>query len=266
MRVKISHEVPKCLLEKSREFNDYDFCLPHLMDKNHEYADFFYESKKMGRYIIMDNSLHELGQAYDYSRLRHWLEELEPDEFIVPDVWLEKSQTLAQAKYWKQYEDLYENTTFVAVVQGKSFSEANECYSLLKDLGYKKIAFSYAADWYMGLAPYDSKYPDVGKMMGRISVIEDFYYKGTIKDNDRVHLLGCSLPQEFQFYKDYSFIESIDTSSPIMATLDNTLYSPEGLRYKPKSNLNNHFDIPKENIDMAVLKYNLTQFKEINQL
>ncbi len=31
-KVKISHEVPFCLLEKSREFNDYDYCLPHLMD------------------------------------------------------------------------------------------------------------------------------------------------------------------------------------------------------------------------------------------
>ena len=35
--MKISHEVPFCLLEKSREFNDYDYCLPHLLDQNEEY-------------------------------------------------------------------------------------------------------------------------------------------------------------------------------------------------------------------------------------
>ena len=57
--MKVSHEVPKCLLNNSREFNDYDYCLPHLLDEDKHYRDFFYESKKQGRYIIMDNSLHE---------------------------------------------------------------------------------------------------------------------------------------------------------------------------------------------------------------
>jgi len=32
--MKISHEVPKCLLNNSREFNDYDYCLPHLLDED----------------------------------------------------------------------------------------------------------------------------------------------------------------------------------------------------------------------------------------
>ena len=86
-KIKISHEVPFCLLEKSREFNDYDYCLPHLMDENEEYRDFFYKSKEMGRYIVMDNSLHELGEAYDSDRLIYWINEIKPDEFIVPDVW-----------------------------------------------------------------------------------------------------------------------------------------------------------------------------------
>ena len=45
-KVKISHEVPFCLLTKSREFNDYDYCLPHLMDENEEYRVFFQNSNK----------------------------------------------------------------------------------------------------------------------------------------------------------------------------------------------------------------------------
>ena len=38
--MKISHEVPKCLLNNSREFNDYDYCLPHLLDKDEHYRNF----------------------------------------------------------------------------------------------------------------------------------------------------------------------------------------------------------------------------------
>ena len=55
------------------------------MDENEEYRNFFYESKKQGRYIVMDNSLHELGEAYNTARLLLWIDEIKPDEFIVPD-------------------------------------------------------------------------------------------------------------------------------------------------------------------------------------
>ena len=33
----------------------------------------------MGRYIVMDNSLHELGEAYNTERLMYWINELTPD-------------------------------------------------------------------------------------------------------------------------------------------------------------------------------------------
>jgi hypothetical protein len=42
----------------------------------------------------MDNSLHELGKAYDTDRLLHWIDVLEPNEFIVPDVWQDQTATL----------------------------------------------------------------------------------------------------------------------------------------------------------------------------
>ena len=100
--MKVSHEVPRCLLLASQEFNDYDYCLPHLLDIDEEYKQYFYNAKKEGRYIIMDNSLHELGEAYKWDRLYYWIKELEPDEFIVPDVWMNYAQTHAQAKYWIQ--------------------------------------------------------------------------------------------------------------------------------------------------------------------
>ena len=32
--VKVSHEVPMCLLEKSKEFNDYQYGLVHLLEVN----------------------------------------------------------------------------------------------------------------------------------------------------------------------------------------------------------------------------------------
>ena len=61
----------------SQEFNDYDYCLPHLLDQDEEYKQYFLDAKKQGRYIVMDNSLHELGESYQWDRLKHWLYELD---------------------------------------------------------------------------------------------------------------------------------------------------------------------------------------------
>ena len=56
-KIKVSHEVPPALLHLSKHFNDYDYCLPHLLDENEIYRDYFLEAKEEGRYIIMYNSL-----------------------------------------------------------------------------------------------------------------------------------------------------------------------------------------------------------------
>ena len=41
MKPKVSHEVPLQLLSDSKQFNDYDYCLPHLLDIHPEYEDYF---------------------------------------------------------------------------------------------------------------------------------------------------------------------------------------------------------------------------------
>ena len=135
--VKVSHEVPLFLLEKSLYFNDYDYCLPHLLDENETYRNFFIEAKKSGRYIIMDNSLHELGKAYKTERLIHWIEELKPNEFVVPDVWENFEESCTNALTWS-IVDLPEEVTKVAVVQATTLHEAFECYKEYKKWVIKK--------------------------------------------------------------------------------------------------------------------------------
>ena len=259
--MKVSHEVPRCLLTASPEFNDYDYCLPHLLDQDEVYKQYFYDAKKTGRYIIMDNSLHELGEAYNHKRLIHWVKELEPDEFIVPDVWMNMSLTCAQAKYWKQFE-YPENTTPVAVVQGKDDGDAYKCFRILSDLKYKKIAISYGATWYNNLFPHVNK--DLGKALGRLNFVSRLFSSNVVTKYDRIHLLGCSVPQEFGWYRGFDFIESIDTSNPVMAALEGTMYNESGLIVKPKANMNDHFNMDFCDIEYELVIHNTTLFREIN--
>jgi hypothetical protein len=74
-------------------------------------------------------------------------------------------------------------------------------------------------------------------------------------------LLGCQVPQEFSWYKDMPFIETIDTSNPIMATLDGIQYGRNGLTEKPKSNMNDNFY--NTDIDYNLLDWNLRMFKKL---
>jgi len=261
--IKISHEVPLCLLEDSRKFNDYEYCLPHLLDEEPGYLEFFKQSKKEGRYIIMDNSLHELGEAYDSARLLHWIHELQPDEFIVPDVWEDMTNSVQNAEIWKEYE-FPEGVEKVVVVQATTLQEAFECTKMYKELGYKKICYSYGASYYNNICPHPNQ--DLGKALGRLFVISVLYNQGVLTENDRVHLLGCAVPQEFGWYEGIKCIESIDTSNPIMATLENTKYSNSGLYSKPKANMNDHFNMMYDEIDYNLLDYNLEKFKTINNL
>jgi hypothetical protein len=258
--MKVSHEVPLCLLEDSLDFNDYDYALVHLLDKDEDYANFFLQAKQQGRYIILDNSLHELGTAYHDSGLIHWVEKLLPNEFIVPDVWQDTTQSIVNARKWAQIE-LSKEVTKVAVVQAESLTGAMLCYQTYKDLGYKKIAFSYGADYYLDHSSHPNK--NIAKSLGRIQVISKMYEIGAILKTDRVHLLGCQVPQEFSWYKDMPFIETIDTSNPVMATLDSIKYGENGLTEKPKANMNDHFYTT--DIDYDLLDWNLKMFKKLTK-
>lgn len=261
--IKVSHEVPLCLLEDSLKFNNYQYCLPHLLDEEPAYEEHFRQYKKDGGYIIMDNSLHELGTAYDTERLWHWVNELEPDEFIIPDVWENKTQSIVNARKWIQYK-YPKNTLPVAVVQAETIHEAFECTQIYKDLGYKKIAYSYGASYYNDVCVHPNK--DLGKALGRIYVISTLYKQGVLTPTDRVHLLGCQVPQEFGWYQGIECIESIDTSNPIMAALEGICYTDSGLDKKPKANMNDYFYMLSDQVDYDILDYNLNKFRDINNL
>ena len=262
--MKVSHEIPFAYLEQSLKFNDYDYLLPHLYDKHIEYKEFFQrEGKKQRRHIIMDNSLHELGVPYSKGRMISIIEEVKPDEFIIPDAWEDSIKSMRNAKEWS-FIELPEGVEKMAVVQGKSFSDVVKCYQTYKWLGYKKIAFSYGASYYNDVFKHPNK--DIGKALGRLSVISDMIKMDLIGNKDRIHLLGCSLPQEFLYYKGIKQIESIDTSNPIMAAFDGVTYKDWGLDLKPTTKIDEVINKPFDPDVYIKLKHNVYKFKQINAL
>jgi len=87
----VSHESPISMLDESRSYNDYDYALVHLFEEEPEYYNFFKVSKTLGREVLLDNSIFELGHSFDPKKFAKYVEELEPTYYVVPDV-LEDSQ------------------------------------------------------------------------------------------------------------------------------------------------------------------------------
>ena len=138
--MKISHESPLCLLDRSRSYNDYDYALVHLFETEPTYLQFFKDSLAQGRTVLLDNSIFELGTAFNPGEYAYWIEELKPTEYIIPDVLESTLGTMDHALDWKEkYSDLPGKT--IGVVQGKSYADLVQCYDYLDNvIGVDKIA------------------------------------------------------------------------------------------------------------------------------
>lgn len=283
--MKISHEVPLSLLSASREFNDYDYALVHLFEENTEYLNFFKESLSQGRKVILDNSVFELETAFDPERFAYWINELKPTEYIIPDVLDDATATLASANDWlSKYSDL--PGIKIGVVQGESLQDAVECYTQLYDM-VDKIAISFNCKFYEEL--FHSYYDDNGNpkildydmigtpitaltqhgtrekhllmewMWGRQKFLERI---ARFRSKKPVHLLGCSLPQEFKAYTDakYDFIDTVDTSNPIVHAINGIRYEQGvGLYSKVSTKLVEYLN---QNVALSDdMSYNINEFK-----
>jgi len=239
--MKISHELPLSLMHNAYKWNDYDYCLPHLIDHYDQYRTFFQKSRLDKRFIIMDNGLFE-GVTHTTEDLLEKINLVRPNIFIVPDAWNDANTTLVNAKSWmiNFKENLPEGVNLMAVCQGKDIGELITTYQTLVDIGYTHIAFNHSS------IAYQNEYTGMdhlkASMYGRMEFIRRLVQSGAIRKTHYHHLLGCSLPQEFMSYGDWSFIKSVDTSNPILVGAEGIRYADSGLTFKPKEKLEHYFE------------------------
>ncbi len=259
--IRISHEVPLCLMDDSIKFNDYHYCLPHFLDKFEQYNNFYQNARKKGDFIIMDNGLFE-GITHTEQDLLSKINQINPNIFIVPDEWNNDIITYKNAKHWiNNYENsLPHLTNLMVVLQGKNYNNIKLLYNQLIDLGYTHFAFNHSSIAYQEIFPNENKL--ISQMMGRILLINKLMSDGILNKNHYIHLLGCSLPQEFLYYKgNYDFIKSVDTSNPIIMGLKGYTYEPYGVFHKPTEKIEEFMEVDIENKKDIIL-YNVNIFRK----
>lgn len=262
MNIKVSHEVPITLLNYSRNFNDYDYCLVHLLDDREEYKKFYQSSKLYNRELLLDNSIFELGKAFDSDLFAVRVDELKPTYYIIPDSLQNCDETISN---WKSFVSKYNNLPGlkIGVVQGNTWQELKYCYQFMNEhADYIAISFDYGYYLITGESPTNNKLELW--CSGRQRLIEQLMESGIWNTKKPHHLLGCSLAKEFKAYFGQTSIRSVDTSNPIVAALHGLKYNGDlGLKTKPSTKLADLIDSNVSEDQLDLVDYNTNAFKEI---
>ena len=257
--IKIAHESPTDLFSYVQSKTDYDYCLVHLLEENEAYKEAFTKACKE-REVILDNSIFELGEAFDMKKFFEWSNKLEPTWYIIPDALEDAKRTIFNAYVWNQFHRPTAKGKSIAVVQGKTYEEIVECYQTLDGkLDVDMIAISFDYSLYEEMVPHSNKL--ISWMLGRVALLGRLEKDGVINKRKPHHLLGCALPQEGQFYKGYDWIYSMDTSNPVVHTYKGVKYPQEGLQTKESQKLYELISSPEFLFDKNILEHNIDTFR-----
>lgn len=262
MKLKVSHESPISILEESKQYNDYDYALVHLFEKYPEYYIFFKKSLLEGREVLLDNSIFELGTAFDADKFANAIKDLNPTYYIVPDVLENGIDTVKNFHNWlSKYNNL--PGIKIGVVQGKTYDELCECYKYMSDFA-DYIALSFNLSYYVARGRGSTKLERWCN--GRKALIQDWINDGIWNWDKPHHLLGCSLITEWGWYvnKNIYNIRSADSSNPVMAGIKGMRYSGNlGLQTKPEGLLADHLEVELTQDQKDDILYNTKCVKEI---
>lgn len=264
--IKRFHEAPKSIFKQVQQLTDGDYALVHLFEKDPEYLELFKKAVKEGREVILDNSVFELEKAFDPERFVYWINELNPTYYIVPDVLEDADGTISNMAEWMGIwkEKVTTDSKIIGVVQGEDYESIKRCYLYMDAAGVDKIAISFDYSYYRKSFPHPNRI--ISWSLGRVKLLEDLIDKGILNREKPHHLLGCGTPGEGIFYNssDYSFIDSVDTSSPVVHGLKHILYDgPLGLTKKESQKLCDLIDSDVNYIQWINIKHNIKEFQRL---
>jgi hypothetical protein len=261
MIIRRAHEAPISQLDNLYSYNDYEYCLVHLLDQHPEYLNFFKTAIACGKDVLLDNSIFELGTAYNAESFIKWIEQLQPTYYVVPDKLEEGYATCSMFDDFLQM--IVPPVVRIGVVQGKTYNELSECYKYMSSKA-DYIALSFDLSYYEYTGTGATKLER--QCTGRQRLVKQLIVDGFWNHNKPHHLLGCSLAREFKFYTQNNIksIYSCDTSNPVVAAIKGYRYSGEfGLNFKPQQKLHELIDYEMSDDQLDDMHYNIKQFGKI---
>lgn len=273
----INSELPLPMLDQNLDLNEYDFVLFHLYKKYPEYRDYFKSLRQQHpeRIMIFDNSAYEFFVKKEELNLCEFAEaikDLQPDFYILPDVLMDMNSTLIKSigfllDHGKYLEDV--NSTPMAVVQGNTSPEFENCIKEYKSHNINQIAIPFHNSFFKGYATNrflhlfnlcgESINDDVKYAAGRVNWIWD--HKKELRGLNYVHLLGSHCPREKSLYNHLGcdFIRSMDTGYPVKCGIAGHALGSEP--QKPDIIIDDFMEEEIPDTTKNLIKHNILKFR-----
>jgi len=248
----LSFEMPTKYLNELGTYNDYDFCLAHLVLANPTYLEYYKDTNK---YKICDNSAFELEQPLPNEEVIKAANMLGAQEVVCPDAFHNNKGTCERTQgfinYVKSIGDI-NKFKLMGVVQGENIPSWYSCLSFMnnnKDIDV--IGINYAS---CGIFDDDPK-------MARIKAVRAALDQAKVRKI--IHLLGVGgNPIEVKEHGHIPNLRSCDTSIPIVQGLSGDRFDEEiGINGSKLPRPNNFFEMDLSNKQIEDIKYNLGMMK-----
>ena len=278
--IKINSELPIALLNGlNEELNDFDFVLFHLYISAPQYKEYYDNMRKTHpeRMMILDNSAYEFyvkGKTLDLDEYEDAIISLDPTYYILPDTLMNKDKTIKDVLEFSLVHQVNIEEYFdkegpwtpqpIAVAQGKTIDEFNDCLGVLMRMGYTNIAIPFHNRFFkeeidecdgdiayeFATAGYNFCTEDVRYAMGRCMWMKHHGLNILSPDGtplyDMIHFLGSHCPAEKKYLKTLfsgNSQVSMDTSYPVKLAMCGEKLGTE--EEKPKIIIDNFIhDLP----------------------
>lgn len=205
MKFAVISPIP--LLRKYAVVSDYHMALTHLVLESEEYANFYKERRERGDYVILDNSLIELGEAADIDTVLKAAEIIKPNEVILPDCFRNGKRTIEMiedALY--HFGNEFRKYKLMAVAQGLNYDEWLDCHDEL--VTFEEVSC-------IGIPKVSSTFPDL--ISGRYDLCCKLN-NGRYKPDKEYHLLGVwdNPYPEISGISAYKWVRGVDTVLPVL--------------------------------------------------
>lgn len=259
---QITHEFPLKLttVKSCGSWTPYDYALVHHILQDPEYAEYFKNALASGREVYLDNSLHELGEAFDKTEYQKAIEDLHPTHYILPDVFDNYQDNLDSNKEFLGKFPVDSSITPIAAIHATTPDDLWKAFVITNNFLPENgmIAFPYSS------AAFDTPREEVKKLFEgsqdtfkKSAVNPGYIYRkykpfrqaanrwyftlehfDDIKKSDRkIHLLGCKCLFELKLFLntllDFDFIRSLDTSLPVAMAFEGYNLQKFDSEFKP---------------------------------
>jgi hypothetical protein len=204
-----------------------------------------------------------MGKALDSDKYINWIQKINPNSFIAPDVLENATETIHNFEnFMFTYEDdLPKDIRVIGAVQGKTWQDILSCYKFMADHA-DIIALSFDFSYYniTGEGATTEEKCD----SGRQRLVEQLIDRGVWEWNKPHHMLGTMTAAGCSWFKQVNNIVSTDTSNPVIHGLHNIKYnSTFGLKTKIKTKMADLIETKPTDEQMDCIYYNIDMFRKI---